>query len=396
MNNSWQDEKNPKLSIKMSMLSLFGILGVLITVFCLLLLLWQLRNLVVTLMIAIVLAAALSPIINGAEKLGIPRWLAVLVVYLALIAGLMGIGLILGPTIVTQTQRLAVRLPGYLEEIRLLAEQVVADLGVGEPQWVDQFIDPQALTSWVIGSGQQVLVRSVGLTRGIVGTFLSLVLAVLISGYMLADSQTLIEGWVNLFPHPWNNRLRDQTIPVSQRMGGYIQGRVGVSAILGIATTLGLRLLGLSEFALALGMIAGLTNLIPFVGPILGALPALVVAASEGGWVFVWVFVLFVILQNLETYVLDPVLVGSSVKVHPLYQLLAVLGGTQVLGIVGALIVPPWVAGTAVMVENLYLQPKLEAEHLAAHSHQSLNQDSSTEKESCLETLPQVKEESDP
>jgi predicted PurR-regulated permease PerM len=64
----------------------------------------------------------------------------------------------------------------------------------------------------------------------------------------------------------------------------------------------------------------------------------------------------------VETYVLDPLLVGSSVGVHPLYQLLAVLGGTQVLGIIGALIVPPWVAGSAILLENLYVQPKLLTE----------------------------------
>jgi predicted PurR-regulated permease PerM len=73
-----------------------------------------------------------------------------------------------------------------------------------------------------------------------------------------------------------------------------------------------------------------------------------------------------VIIQNVETYVLDPLLVGNSVNVHPLYQLLAVLGGTQVLGIIGALIVPPWVAGAAVLLENLYLKPKLLAEQQEA------------------------------
>ena len=75
---------------------------------------------------------------------------------------------------------------------------------------------------------------------------------------------------------------------------------------------------------------------------ILGAVPALVVAVSLGGWTFLWVLLLFVVIQNVETYVLDPLLVGDSVKIHPLYQLLAVLGGTQVLGIFGALIVPPF------------------------------------------------------
>jgi predicted PurR-regulated permease PerM len=97
-------------------------------------------------------------------------------------------------------------------------------------------------------------------------------------------------------------------------------------------------------------------------GPILGAIPALVVAISQGGWTIVWVLILYIVIQNLETYVLDPLLVGTSVGVHPLYQLLAVLGGTQVLGIIGALIVPPWIAGGAVLLENLYLRPKLMAE----------------------------------
>ena len=120
-----------------------------------------------------------------------------------------------------------------------------------------------------------------------------------------------------------------------------------------------MRILGLSEFALALGVIAGFTNLIPFVGPVLGAIPALIVAIPQGGLTFLWVLLLFIIIQNLETYLLDPLLVGSSVRVRPLYQLLAVLGGTQVLGIIGAVIVPPWVAGVGVLVENLYLQPKL-------------------------------------
>jgi predicted PurR-regulated permease PerM len=145
-------------------------------------------------------------------------------------------------------------------------------------------------------------------------------------------------------------------------MGGYIQGRVLVSGILGIAITIGLGFLGLSEFALGLGVIAGFTNLIPFLGPVLGAIPALIVAIAQGGLTFFWVLLLFVIIQNVETYVLDPLLVGSTVNVHPLYQLLAVLGGTQVLGIIGALIVPPWVAGAAVLLENLYLKPKQLAE----------------------------------
>jgi predicted PurR-regulated permease PerM len=199
-------------------------------------------------------------------------------------------------------------------------------------------------------------------TAGILGGFFSLILAVFLSGYMLADSRTLVKNFVRLLPEPWSERIAAQVMPMSHRMGSYLRGRLLVSSILDIAITISLSVLGLSEFALGLGAIAGLTKLIPFLGPILGAIPALVVAISQGDWTVLWVLILYVIIQNLETYILDPLLVGTSVGVHPLYQLLAVLGGTQLLGLIGALIVPPWIAGGTVLLENLYLRPKLMAE----------------------------------
>ncbi len=355
----------PKQRITVTLVNLVLV----VTTGLLLVLLWQLRSLLVALMIAIVVAAALAPIIDSAQKLRLPRWLAVIVVYLGLIGLLTGAGVLIGPTVAEQIERLIRRLPGYLEVVRSLIENLAIRFGLTDPETVSpvsQLLNPQALTGWVIRSSQQLLVRSYSVTRGILGGFFTLILALLLSGYMLSGSEKLIQGLVSLFPYPWNERLEAQVEPVTQRMGGYIQGRVLVSGILGIAITVGLGILGLSEFALGLGVIAGFTNLIPFVGPILGAVPALIVAVGHGGLTFFWVLLLFVIIQNVETYVLDPLLVGNSVKVHPLYQLLAVLGGTQVLGIIGALIVPPWVAGASVLLENLYLKPKQLAEQQEA------------------------------
>lgn len=341
-------------------ISLSSIIKLLVVVL-LLLLLWQLQSLVVVLMIAIVFAATIAPIVNWAESLRIPRWLAVIAVYLSLIGGMVGVGLLIGPAVVEQTERLISQVPVYSENLYLWVQETAERLNA-QPEVITQLINPQALTNWVIRSSQQLFVRSLGLTRGIVGAAFSVILVLLISGYMVAGSKTLIQGVVQLFPYPWNRRLLAQVKPVAKRMGGFIQGRVLVSAILGVVTTLGLGILGLSEFSLALGTIAGFTNLIPFVGPFLGAIPALIVGLSEGGLTWLWVLLLFTIVQNLESYVLDPLLVGSTVNIHPLYQLLAVFGGTQVMGVLGALIVPPWVAGAAVLLENLYLRPKRIAE----------------------------------
>jgi predicted PurR-regulated permease PerM len=335
-----------------------------------LILLWQLRSLLVLVMISIVLACSIAPVVNWAERYRIPRWLGVVIVYLLLIGGLVGMGVLIGPTVFEQLERLLKQVPISLRSLIQQAETWVMMLNATRPelteavfsQALNQPVDVQTIISWLAKSSQQLLIRSYGVTTGILGGFFSLVLALFLSGYMLADSRTLVKNLARLLPKPWDERINDQVIPVSQRIGGYIRGRLLVSAILAIITTLGVGFLGLGDFAIGLGAIAGVTNLIPFLGPILGGIPALVVAISQGGWTFLWILLLYIVLQNLETYILDPLLVGSSVGVHPLYQLLAVLGGTQVLGILGALIVPPWIAGGAVLLENLYLRPKLLAE----------------------------------
>lgn len=329
-----------------------------------LVLLWQLRGLLVVLMIAVVIAATLSPLIAQGQRWGLPRWLAVLLTYLGLLLVLLGATLLIGPPVIKQIQILVGKLPVYLDAIATLTRNWMIHLGLTQPQVIEQInrlFDLQALTAWGFRSSQELLIRSYGVTRGVIGGIFSVVLALLLSGYMLSGADRLIAGLVSLFPTPWDQRLAAQIPTMGQRMGGYIQGRIAVSAILGVFITIGLLALGLDEIALGLGVIAGVTNLIPFFGPVLGAIPALIVAIAQGDLTFLWVLLLFLIVQNLETYLLDPLLVGSSVKVSPLYQLLGVLGGTQVLGILGALIVPPWVAGLGVLLETLYLEPKRQS-----------------------------------
>ncbi len=345
-----------KISLSISTLLL------LIVGFFSILMLWQVRGLVVLLMISVVLAASIAPVINWAESMQVPRWIAVIIVYLTLIAAVTGLVFIIGPPVFYQIEQLLRQLPLFSENISSIIEDLASSLSQNPPDWINQLFDTKSLTSWAISSSQQLLLRSYSITKGVLGAVVSLILALFISGYMVADSQTLIKSLVQFFPQPWNERLDQQVVPVSLRMGGYLRGRILVSAILGVATTAGLSLLGLQDFSFGLGAIAAVTNLIPFIGPILGAIPALIVAIAKGGFIVLWVLILYYIIQNVETYLLDPFLVGSSVGVHPLYQLLSVLVGLQLLGIIGALIVPPWFAGGAALVENLYLKPKLEAE----------------------------------
>ena len=331
-----------------------------------LVLLWQLKSLLLLVMISVVLACSIAPVVDWAEQYRVPRWLSVILVYLTLIGGLVLLGVLIGPTVFEQIERIIRRVPvalrGLLNEADAWLTTFTDTNAFTTNELFTQLIDVQGLISWTIKSSQQLLVRSYGVTAGILGGVLSLVLSLFVSGYMVADSRTLTKNLTRLLPSPWDEKLLEQMPSIAQRIGGYLRGRVVVSVLLSVATSVGLSFLGLKDLAVGLGAIAGVTNLIPFLGPILGAIPALLVAIPQGGWTFLWVLLLYVVAQNLETYILDPLLVGSSVGVHPLYQLLAVLGGAQVLGIVGALIVPPWIAGGAVLLENLYLRPKLAVE----------------------------------
>lgn len=332
---------------------------------------WQLRGLLLLVMISVVLACSISPIVGWAEQFRVPRWLGALLTYLTIIGTLVGVVFLIGPTVLDQIQLLIGQLPLLLRKASTQVETWTLTLNDNRPDFTSQVfdqIDVQAIATWVVRSTRQVALRSFTVTTDILGTLFSLVLAIFISGYMLADSETLTTNLVRLLPAPWNQRVSEQLPEIGNRIGSYIRGRFIVSATLALATSVGLSFLGLKDFAIGLGAIAGVTNLVPFLGPILGAIPALIVAIPQGGWIVLWVILFYAVIQNIETYILDPLLVGSSVGVHPLYQLLAVLGGTQVLGIIGALIVPPWVAGGAVLLENLYLYPKLEAEEHQAES----------------------------
>ncbi len=128
-----------QLTISVSSIALVVATGML------LLLLWQLRSLVLTVMIAVVVAAALAPLVDLAERMRIPRWLGVVVVYLSFIAGIAGLALLIGPTVVTQTQRLLARLPSYLERLQLLVDTWIADLAGVDPAALDYLIAGSAV-----------------------------------------------------------------------------------------------------------------------------------------------------------------------------------------------------------------------------------------------------------
>ncbi|NEP45806.1 MAG: AI-2E family transporter, partial [Okeania sp. SIO2H7] len=219
-------------------ISLTTLLLIPLLVLCLVVL-WQLRSLIVLLMVSVVLAAAIAPIVEWAEQWRIPRWLSVIIIYLSLIGGVIGMAGLIGPTVFEQLQRLIRQVPLALKTLVAAVEQWMVMQNDDQSDLINQafnqFLDVQGLVSWGIRSTQRVVIQSVGVTTDIVGGVLSLILALFISGYMLSDSRTLIRSLTRLFPQPWDDRLMAQVTPISDRIGSYVRGRILVSAILSMA-----------------------------------------------------------------------------------------------------------------------------------------------------------------
>ena len=119
--------------------------------------------------------------------------------------------MVIGPTVFTQLQRLIQKFPLYLDILSNTAESLVMRFGITEPralELIDQLLDLQALISWGVRSSQKLLLSSLGVTRGIVGGTLNLILSILLSAYLLAGSDKLIKGFVRIFPEPWDKKIK--------------------------------------------------------------------------------------------------------------------------------------------------------------------------------------------
>ena len=155
-----------KISLSLSNLLIIG------SAAFLLLLLWQLKGLIIILMIAIVIASTLSPLVKSVENIGVPRWFSVISVYLMLILVLTGIGLLLGPTIVAQLQLLLEKLPLYIETLNKQIQLFMTEKGFTEPDildFINQQFNLQSVISWTFKSSQKLLIGVSDITRGIVG-----------------------------------------------------------------------------------------------------------------------------------------------------------------------------------------------------------------------------------
>jgi predicted PurR-regulated permease PerM len=315
---------------------------------------WAVRNILLLVVVAAVLAVGLDSPVRRLQRLGLPRGTAVLLIFLAAIGFLVAFGFLVIPPLVREVKQLATDIPTYVARLK------------NDNGWVGDLERKYHISSRLKEVTQKLpslasssFTKVLGITKSIASVIFNLLtIGILTIYFLMALPRT--EGVAGTLISRKDHRAEDiQTLKEAlERVGGYVSGNIAVSIIAGIASFVFLRILGV-PFAAALAMWVGIADLIPTVGATLGALAAVLVAffASIGDGVATIVF--FAIYQQVENYVIVPRVMRKAVDLSPATVILSVLIGGSLAGFAGALLALPLAAAAKVVLRDLWLRDRL-------------------------------------
>lgn len=304
--------------------------------------------------VAAVIALILNPAVAFVQRPRVPRGLAVLVVYLAFFLTLAGIGFLLANPIAAQVRTFAHNLPHIVNE----ANRQIADIQrkLNEAGFHVHLIKQgktalQSIEEKVAHSSSKLASSAGGLLTEAAGAIFDLVLVFVLSVYMLVYGERIGKLVRRAMPDGDGTPADDYPRLAQRAVSRYVGGQLLFSVLMGASAGISLYVFGLlgifpdgRKYALAFGVFYGVMELVPYIGPILGALPPVIVALFTDPIVALWVVLLFVGLQQLEGHVVAPQIFGHTLRINPLLVIFALLLGLQLYGIVGALVALPILA----------------------------------------------------
>ena len=304
------------------------------------------------LLMAAVVAFALGPLVKIVQRYVHGRGVAVAILYLGLVVIVVTSLKLISDPLVTQTSALLAELPRYAATASTRAPALVERLqALGLP--VSSAPGQKPLTDLIQTGGGTIVGETVAIFATLTGTIVDVVLIVVMSLYLLVDAPRFRESIRQLVPA---NRRRQAAFiedTVTRVAGGYLRGQIIMSLTIGLFAGIGAVVFHL-QYPAVIAFFAAVMELIPMFGPVLGALPALLLALLNPFPTVLWVALYFVAVQQVESNVLGPRITGHAVGLHPLGALLALLGGFDVAGLLGAVFAVPVAGIVWVLVAELY------------------------------------------
>lgn len=306
--------------------------------------------------VVFLLAMVLNPLVSGLEKRGVKRGLAVLLIILSLLGTVVLLGFLIVPPMLQEINHLAEKAPDYWKNIRLQSEALNArypalDRLTPELEKLQQGggLEPAKIGSWAA--------RILSYTFGLVGAIFGGVIALLLLVFTLSTPQPLVAGFLAAIPERHREASGRSLARVQEQMSAWAKATLINGLITGVSTGLLLHFIGVQP-ALVFGMLAFFGEFVPNIGPLIASVPALFVALGMGTDKFALALVAIIFVQQVESNLLVPFIMGRSMQLHPVTIVFFALAMGSLLGVVGAILAVPAAAIAKVLWDEFYLQPQ--------------------------------------
>lgn len=345
-----------------------------------LILIWfvgQITSVIVRLLLAVILAAGMKPLVDRLTARELrrqgrwtpPRGLIVLVVYVAMIVLVSVAGGLIVQVVVVEIQNLIVGVPVYAPRIVDRVNEIL-DLVPGGREMVADFdIAGQlsALVSRLLGAFSQALLvfqYVLSLFSGLLDVLMILLMAL----YITTDGPRIGRYLLAFLPADRHTQAARVTERIFVRLGGWVIGQLLLCVIIGMMSWVGLTIIGV-PYVVVLALIAGIMEAVPNIGPFIAAVPAVLIAALYSPWQALFVALLYLLIQQLENYIIVPRVMSKAVELHPLAVLLALMVGGELMGVLGAVLAVPVTAAVSVIVDEIRaerISPSIDAEDVVS------------------------------
>jgi predicted PurR-regulated permease PerM len=313
-------------------------------------LLWLIRSVIGTLFISIFLAVALGPAVDFFQKrLHLRRGMAIGLTYVSLLLSVVGVALLVVPPIVDQTNRFVTHVPGYIQDLR-------------NNKTIQRYDDKYDITPKLQQQAEKLPSHfgdaATALQNIAVGLFNAIILVVTVlvmTFFLLLDGKRLFEWLLRELGPERGDRVRAIADDVYRSVGGYVVGNLTISLIAGVTTYVVLTILTV-PFSVPLAVLMAFLDLIPLVGASIAGIAIAIVAAVGADFprdVIIWI-VFFILYQQAENNLLQPLIYRRTVALHPLLVIVAILIGAALLGIVGALLSIPVAGAIQIVVKDYW------------------------------------------
>jgi predicted PurR-regulated permease PerM len=330
----------PERLVRFRLRTVLSLLGTIVAVAVFLEVIWIARHVLTWILISLFLAVALNPAVGWFQRHGVKRrGAAAAVTFLLALAFLAAISFTFVPTLVSQVNDFAQKLPDYVHDIT----HGRGRLGFLETKYHIQ----QRIEAAVKNGGAAKVLGLSGVALSVAKGVVSIVVATLtitfMTFFMLLEGPTWVERFFGLMSDRSEQRWRQNANAIYRTVGGYVTGNLLISLIAGSLTTVVLLIMGV-PYAVALGLIVAILDLIPLAGATIAAILIGAVAFLHSIPAGIVVIVFFVVYQQVENHLLQPIVYGRTVQLSPLTVLISILVGAELAGVLGALAAIP-VAG---------------------------------------------------